>query len=297
MADYEVKFSELARFAPEYVNIEAKKAKKIQERFETRDSKSGNYLTECPSGAGKPDLTYFKCGKVGHMEKNCKEPVQKTNVLRNTGPSTPVTSAAQPRERTFNMTMQDVVWDVDVVAGTLVINLVEVRVLMDSRATRSFSAESVIDRLKCATYPLEPNLIREVVSQERDIANRIGPNCDMVTEGRQFFANLIHFKLGEFDVLLGMDWLSNHDVQIECRSKKVKLETKDGIEVILKGKKQEKKFLTAMQMKRLLQQGCGAYLAHVKDVEKESFKIEDILVVKYFPDQSPDELPRISPDR
>ncbi|XP_074342387.1 uncharacterized protein LOC141679926 [Apium graveolens] len=88
-----------------------------------------------------------------------------------------------------------------------------------------------------------------------------------------------------------MDWLANHDAQIECRSKKVKFRTKDGTEVIFKGKKQDRKFLTAFQAKRLLQQGCQAYLAHVKDAEKVSLKIEDIPVVKEFPDVFPGELP------
>ncbi|XP_074323715.1 uncharacterized protein LOC141660625 [Apium graveolens] len=94
-----------------------------------------------------------------------------------------------------------------------------------------------------------------------------------------------------------MDWLANHDAQIECRSKKVKLRTKDGTEVIFKGKKQDRKFLTAIQTIRLLQQGCEAYLAHVKDVEKGSLNIEDIYVVKGFPDVFPDELPGLPPNR
>ncbi|XP_074373848.1 uncharacterized protein LOC141714215 [Apium graveolens] len=168
---------------------------------------------------------------------------------------------------------------------------------MDSGATRSFIAESVIARLKCVAYPLEPNLIREVANQERVTSKRIYPICDRIIEGRHFSADLILFKLREFDVLLWMDWFSNHYVQIECRSKKVKLETKDGIEVIFKGNKQEKKFLMAIQMKRLLRHGCEAYLAHVKDVEKESSRIEDIPVVKDFPDELLDELPGLPPDR
>ncbi|XP_074374275.1 uncharacterized protein LOC141714669 [Apium graveolens] len=167
------------------------------------------------------------------------------------------------------MTMKDAVQNTDVVAGTLVINSVEVKVLMDSGATRSFMAKSAIDRLKCVAYPLEPNLIIEVANQERVIANRICPNCDMVIEG--------------------MDWLANHDAQIECINKKVKLRTNDGADMIFIGKKQGRKFLMVIQTRRLLRQGCEAYLAHVKDVEKESLRIEDNPVVKDFPDVFPDE--------
>ncbi|XP_074322729.1 uncharacterized protein LOC141659701 [Apium graveolens] len=154
-------------------------------------------------------MTCFKCGKVGHMERNCKKPTQKANVLRIAGPPPSPAQIVQPRARRFNMTMKDAVHDTDVVAGTLAINSVEVKVLMDSGATRSFISESVVDRLKCVAYTLESNLIIEVVNQERVDANRICPCYDIVIEGQHFSADLILFKLGEFDIILGMDWLAN----------------------------------------------------------------------------------------
>ncbi|KAL8134392.1 hypothetical protein AgCh_009426 [Apium graveolens] len=260
-------------------------------------NQKGHYSSECPSGARKPDSACYKCGKVGHMAKNFKEPVQKANVLRIAGPPSLPAPSAQPRARTFNMTMKDAVQDVDVVAGMLVIKSVEVKVLMDSGATRSFISEIILNKLNCVAYPLEPNLIIEVANQEKVIASKICPECDVTIEGRHFSADLIPFKLGEFEVILGMDWLSNHEAQIECKSKNVKLRTKEGEEVIFKGKRQEKKFLTAIEARRLICQGCEVYLAHVVDVEKESVKIEDIPIVRDFPDVFPDELPGLPPDR
>jgi len=109
------------------------------------------------------------------------------------------------------MTMKDAVQDVDVVAGMLVINSVEVKFLMDSGATRSFISESILDKLNFVAYPLDPNLIIEVENQEKVIASKICPDCDVTIEGRHFSADLIPFKLGEFEVILGMDWLSNHE--------------------------------------------------------------------------------------
>ncbi|XP_074351729.1 uncharacterized protein LOC141690872 [Apium graveolens] len=351
-----IDFDELARFVPEYVNTEAKKANKFQqglktwirsqvdlldirtyaalvhkamivegEREATKRESEGNKRkfeeSEQDQGSSKfrgmfgtnvgnqyQKFQRFKprngiqinCfQKAGQSTKESRPQIQecKTCGKRIAGPPPPPPQIVQPRARTFITIMKDVVHDVDVVAGTLAINLVEVKVLMDSGATRSFISENVVDRMKYDVYPLESNLIIEVANQERVISDRIFPNCDIVIKGRYFSADLIPFKLGDFVVILGMDWLANHDAQIECRNKKVKLRTKDGAEVILKGKRGDKKFLMAIQTMRLLRQGCEAYLANVKNVEKELLKIKGIHVVKEFPDVFPDELPGLPPDR
>ncbi|XP_074327628.1 uncharacterized protein LOC141665543 [Apium graveolens] len=87
------------------------------------------------------------------------------------------------------------------------------------------------------------------------------------------------------------------DAQIDCANRKVNLQIEENTTVTFRGKKQKQRLLTMMQMKRLLHQGCKAYLAYVLDTEEESPKIEDIPVVCEFPDVFPDELPRLPPDR
>ena len=52
-----------------------------------------------------------------------------------------------------------------------------------------------------------------------------------------------------------------------------------------------------IQAKRLLRQGCEAYLAHVIDVQSEAPKLEDVPVVNEFPDVFLGELPGLPPDR
>ena len=61
-------------------------------------------------------------------------PSQNTDMLRIEGPS----AGSNPRARTFNMTMRDAVQNSDVVAGTLSVNSVPAKVLIDSGATISF---------------------------------------------------------------------------------------------------------------------------------------------------------------
>ena len=91
--------------------------------------------------------------------------------------------------------------------------------------------------------------------------------------------------------------LSKHDAQIDCRNKKVMVKTPDERIIMFKGQKQTKKFLTMIQAKKLLQQGCEHFVAYVIDKSQEPAKLEDIPVVNEFPDVFPDELPGLPPDR
>ncbi|XP_074335026.1 uncharacterized protein LOC141672325 [Apium graveolens] len=122
---------------------------------------------------------------------------------------------------------------------------------------------------------------------------------DVIIEikGKPFVVDLIPFKLGEFDVILGMDWLMPYDAQINCRLKKVSLQSLDKKKVILYGQKQTRKFLTMLQARRILRQGCQAYLAFVIDTMKPTPMLEEIPVVKKLEDVFPEDLPCLPPDR
>ncbi|KAA3477369.1 DNA/RNA polymerases superfamily protein [Gossypium australe] len=45
----------------------------------------------------------------------------------------------------------------------------------------------------------------------------------------------MELPFGEFDLILGMDWLMEHRVSLDCASKRVVLRTKDDVEVVMIG--------------------------------------------------------------
>ena len=55
--------------------------------------------------------------------------------------------------------------------------------------------------------------------------------------------------------------------------------------------------ISALRAKHLLLKGCQGYLAHVVDTRKEVLKLDDILIVREFPNVFPEDLPRILVDR
>ena len=52
-----------------------------------------------------------------------------------------------------------------------------------------------------------------------------------------------------------------------------------------------------MQTKKLLKQGCEAYLAYVVDTERKILDIKEVEVVSEFEDVFPKDLPGLPPDQ
>ncbi|XP_074355975.1 uncharacterized protein LOC141695640 [Apium graveolens] len=137
----------------------------------------------------------------------------------------------------------------------------------------------------------------EVANQDRISVSQFCPKYQLEIHGYSFSADLIPFELGEFNMILGMDWLFQYKANIDCKKKKILMVTEDNIKVTYQGQRQEKKFLSILQTKKLLRQGCEAYLVHVVDVEKEVPDLDKIPIVREFPDFFPDELLGLPPDR
>jgi hypothetical protein len=54
--------------------------------------------------------------------------------------------------------------------------------------------------------------------------DKVYKSCDVLVSGRELEANLVLLDMYEFDVILGMDWLSIFHASIDCFGKKVCLE-------------------------------------------------------------------------
>ena len=55
--------------------------------------------------------------------------------------------------------------------------------------------------------------------------------------------------------------------------------------------------ISAMQSRRFLRKCCETFLALVLDSMRGHVNLEDILVIKEFPDVFPEELPGLPPER
>ncbi|KAL8120052.1 hypothetical protein AgCh_017255 [Apium graveolens] len=290
VTEYEAKFTELARIAPEYAALVIENDQKLavkeqgekKRKFESGPAKSESGIAsrkfqrwfgknknkkfkrqnfpqakpECKSEI--QGVTCFSCGKVGYIAKNCKS-VNQGNFGRSVSQG-PTTSTA--RARTFKRTQKSPVHDSDVVAEDL-----------------------------------DEPLTIEVANKDKVPVKQFCPSCSLEISGYMFPVNLIPFELGDFDVILGMDWLSRYNTNIDCKKRRVIKYTPANKRINYQGQRQDRKFLSVMQAKRLMRQGCEAYLAHVVNMKKEIPILDEIPKVREFPDVFTEELPGLPPDR
>ncbi|GJR86494.1 putative reverse transcriptase domain-containing protein [Tanacetum coccineum] len=68
----------------------------------------------------------------------------------------------------------------------------------------------------------------KIASKQLVEIDKVIKGCKLEIEGHVFDIDLIPFGHGSFDVIIGMDWLSNHKVEIICHEKVVRIPLLDG---------------------------------------------------------------------
>ncbi|KAK8538929.1 hypothetical protein V6N12_034633 [Hibiscus sabdariffa] len=114
-----------------------------------------------------------------------------------------------------------------------------------------------------------------------------------------FLADLMELPLEEFDLILGMDWLSEHWVSLDCESKIATLKTPDDRTVILVGERRGylSNVVSVLTANRMIRKGYEVFLATILNTKGSLSQIEEIRTVREFPDVFLEELPGLPPDR
>ena len=82
-----------------------------------------------------------------------------------------------------------------------------------------------------------------------------------------------------------MDWLSTYRASVDCYEKKVTLNV------------HRTPIISTLKASKLLRQGCRGFIATVLVMDEIEIKIENIPVVKEYPDVLPKDISGLPPDR
>ena len=102
------------------------------------------------------------------------------------------------------------------------------------------------------------------------VVSRVYRDCPIRIQEYEFPGDLIELSFREFDVILGMNWLSRHQVVVDCRMKRVALRTPSGEEVTFIDERSNhlSNVISATTARTMVRKGCEAYLAYVIDTGK-----------------------------
>ncbi|GJW23610.1 putative reverse transcriptase domain-containing protein [Tanacetum coccineum] len=160
----------------------------------------------------------------------------------------------------------------NVVMGTFLLNDHYACILFDSGAEKSFVSSAFTHFINIAPATLNTSYEVELADGKVVSTNTILRSCTLVLLNHVFKIDLLPTRLGSFDVIIGMDWLAYHRALIDCYEKIVRIPLPNGKILEVQGERPEKDLRS---------------LACIKADEK---KLDDIRVVRDFPEVFPDDL-------
>ncbi|GJX78540.1 putative reverse transcriptase domain-containing protein [Tanacetum coccineum] len=146
--------------------------------------KLGHKTAACWS-LDRKDVTCFNCNEKGHRKRDCPK-------LKKNG------QGGNNRGAVYKLGAVDAQQDPKVVTGTFLLNNRYATALFDSGADKSFVSTNFSTLIDIE--PVELDTCYEVELADEKVV-----------------------KLGSFDVIIGMDWLSRYDAAILCGEKKVRI--------------------------------------------------------------------------
>ncbi|XP_070039350.1 uncharacterized protein [Nicotiana tomentosiformis] len=208
-------------------------------------------------------------------------------------------NAGRGQVRVFVFTRQDAQASNDVVTGILSVCSFDALALINPLSTHSYVSSYFALRFTRKPELLNDPFLVATPIGESLLAEYVHRACQIRVEGRDTLAGLIVLDMIDFDMLMGMDWLSFYYAIVDCHAKIVKFDIPNEPSFVLKGGQvlETCKVVSFMKAQRLLKKGCLGLLAIVNDTRKETISIENVPVVREFSDVFPEDLPGFPPVR
>ncbi|KAI3712434.1 hypothetical protein L1987_70990 [Smallanthus sonchifolius] len=156
----------------------------------------------------------YECGNPNHFRDQCPKLVN----ARQGG----------ARGRAFNINANEAQANNDVVNGTFLVNSQYASILFDTGADKSFVSLNFEPLIAKTRSLLEKTFTVEVANGDSLTIESIICDCSLELNDYTFPINLVPMPLGSFDIIIGMDWLSNHHDEVICFEKCIRIPLPSG---------------------------------------------------------------------
>ncbi|GJV10610.1 putative reverse transcriptase domain-containing protein [Tanacetum coccineum] len=180
--------------------------------------------------------TCHECGSADHLKPACPRlnraqgprGNRSNKVDTNNGGQCHGNQRNKARGRAFMLGAEKARQDPNIMMGTFTLNNHFATTLFDSGADYSFVSTTFIPLLGIEPSDLGFRYKIEIASGQLVEIDMVIKGCKLEIKGHVFDIDLIPFGHGSFDVIIGMDWLSNHKAEIICHEKVVRIPLLDG---------------------------------------------------------------------
>ncbi|KAI3802804.1 hypothetical protein L1987_30947 [Smallanthus sonchifolius] len=223
--------------------------------------------------------------RTAHFRKDCPK-------LKNHGGN-------NARGRAFVIGAGEARQDPNIVTGTFLINDHYASILFDTGADKSFVSSEFSPLLGIKPIMLTSKYTIELADGKLIETDKVIQGCTLNLADHPFVIDLLPVTLGSFDIVIGMDWLSKNRAEIVCREKIVRIPLPNGETLSIQGERSGTtlRIITCMKARKCLRKGYHAILAHVIEKPTEERKVEDIPIVRDYPEVFPEDLPGLPPPR
>ena len=195
----------------------------------------------------------------------------------------------------YAITLQAESADQPAIHGTFLLSRLWARVLFYYGASHSFIAALVVIEVGIEVETLKEPLYVSSPLGIRARIEMICRGCELEISGTPLTVDLRIMDMSEFDVILGMDWLTAYRVIIYCERRRVTAYTQDDTRVVFQGDKHDIFSQTVYESR--CQGQLAGWLASLTLEDEERPDLDLPRVVCEYVDVFPDELPGLPPPR
>ncbi|KAA3487759.1 Transposon Ty3-G Gag-Pol polyprotein [Gossypium australe] len=187
----------------------------------------------------------------------------------------------------------------DVITSTFFIFDEPFTALIDIGSTHSYVASAVSGTLGIESDVASREMTVISPLGQSVVVNQLFRNVPLEMQGIVFPVDLMELPFGEFDLILGVDWLVKYRANLDCAAKRMILKTLEDKEVLVVGERRNylSNVVSVLKAERMVRKACEAFLAFISALKAKELSVRNVRMVKEFSDVFPEELPGLPPDR
>ncbi|XP_059289002.1 uncharacterized protein LOC132042499 [Lycium ferocissimum] len=242
-----------------------------------RQGQKNNNNSKFSQGSSRPPVweerIYHHCGIRGHIKRECRKWLREMAAMNSQKNDSPVfVSAKNPPAGNANNNNQN--------------------------ARNNGKGKEVANTSGGGTTRLY-GLTRREAAEASDAVVTVYRNCVVVIKGRKTMADLYELEMVDFDVIMGMNWLSACYANVDYRHKLAHFAFPNEPVIVWEGEiaKPRGRFISYLKAHKMITKGCIYHLVVVIDTKALVPEFAFVPIVSDYPKVFPKDLPSIPPDR